>query len=212
MEQQAVQPKLSWDDVWEQFENLIYFAANQQISNRGVDPMNSYDDLVQEGIIKLHECWEIWCVNPANNKDMDEFGPIFRKSLFRKIKQSAGRPKGEMDLDDAAPFVEDVNMRTDSIIDALDHSENMQRLMSSLSPTAQLILQELAQPSERTLLEVWADTKRKEQLKAQGKRVNVPKDNTVRMKHIVRSIGITDKQYDKAIIEIRETAHRVYQR
>ncbi|MNV77081.1 hypothetical protein D3C71_1704760 [compost metagenome] len=62
------------------------------------------------------------------------------------------------------------------------------------------------------MLEVWADTKRKEQLKAQGKRVNVPKDNTVRMKHIVRSIGITDKQYDKAIIEIRETAHRVYQR
>ena len=43
-------------------------------------------------------------------------------------------------------------------------------------------------------------------LKSQGKRINVPKDRTVRMKHIVRSMGITTKQYDTAIAEIREVA------
>lgn len=198
--------KLTWDEVVAQFKNLIKFAAKQQIENGIVrDSMISAEDLYQDGMAKLYDCWRIWCVDPEKNKDMEEFGPIFRKSLFRAVRKGTSNKYKYIDLEDAANTLEDTN--AEDIVERMYRENGIKHLMEMLtSDTAKQLLQEIIEPSTRTLYEVWADTQRKQMLKSQGKRVNIPKDNTVRMKHIQRSLGITTKQYDLAMSEIRAKA------
>lgn len=203
--------KLTWETVLTKFQDLIKFAARQQLRNRSVDPSVSFEDLNQEGMIKLHECWSIWCVDPVRNKDMDEFGPIFRTSLFRRMKQVGGRKIVHTDIEDAANTIEDTN--SVDVIEQMSRNISMQILRDALySDISRNLLQELIQPSNRTLFEVWADIKRKEMIKSQGYKVNVPKDHTVRMKHIIRSLSITNKQYDLAMADIREKAKLLLER
>jgi len=201
--------KLTWDAVVKQFTDLCKFAAKQRVtSGNHTDSMTSAEDLYQEGMIKLYECWEIWCVD--KNKDMDEFGPIFRKSLFRVMKKDKSVKPNFVDIEDTANSLKD-----ESAIDTVDRmyqEEGLEKLAESLSPIARRLLAELEEPSANTLFQVWADIERKKMLKSQGKRVNIPKDNTVRMKHIVRSLQISDKQYDVAILEIRDKARMFIER
>lgn len=201
--------KLTWDMVVSQFENLIKFASRQQIENHVTDSMTSAEDLFQIGMIKLYDCWMKWCM--GHNKDMDEFGAIFKKSLFRamaKEGQSGMNKITCVDLEDSAmENMVSEDLTPEDNIDKMNLSESLERLYEALSSDiSRGLLKELESPSERTLYEVLADIKRKEMLKSQGKRVNVPKDNTVRMKHIIRSLNITVKQYDIAMAEIREKA------
>lgn len=195
--------KLTWDAVVLQFKDLVKFAAKQQVQNRGVDSMLSVEDVYQEGMIKLYDCWVKWCFE--RNKDMDEFGPIFRKSLFRCVRNASPKKHKFTDIEDAENTLEDVS--TEDVTEKLYRQKGLSDLMDSLdNSVARKILMELIDPSARTLFEVWADISRKKMLKSQGKRVNIPKDNTIRMKHIIRSIGVSQKQYDIAMIEIREKA------
>jgi DNA-directed RNA polymerase specialized sigma24 family protein len=197
--------KLTWEAVVAQFDNLIKFAAGQQVRNRTTDTMISAEDLYQDGMIKLYDCWTKWCV--GQNKDMEEFGPIFRTSLFRAMKKSSSKAHQQVfiDLEDAANSLEDLN--ADDTVERMYRDHGISHLKEMLSTDiARSLLIELAEPSPRTLFEAWADTKRKEMLKSQGKKVNIPKDNTIRMKHIIRSLGITSKQYDVAMAEIRSKA------
>lgn len=203
---------LTWDAVLEQFDNLIKFAAKQQVQNYHTDNMISVEDLYQEGIIKLYDCWQKWCV--GQNKDMDEFGAIFRKSLFRAVKSKASTPTSNnailIDLESTANMLQDESQ--EDVIERMYRENGISHLSTMLSSDiAVRILGELAEPSPATLYEVWADIKRKEMRKSQGARVNVPKDTTVRMKHIIRALGITQKQYDVAIVEIRQKARLALQ-
>jgi hypothetical protein len=200
--------KLTWDAVVKQFQNLVKHAAKQQVLNYGVDNMMSAEDLYQEGMIKLYDCWEIWCV--GRNKDMDEFGPIFRKSLYRCVqKGSTANKPSFVDIEDTANTLKADDVDT---VERMYREEGLETLANNLGDTARLLLEELIEPSPRTLFEVWADIERKKMVKSQGKRVNIPKDNTVRMKHIIRSLGITQKQYDVAMLEIREQANTLLER
>lgn len=197
--------KLTWDCVVEKFQNLIRFAAKQQVRNYPTDTSVSVEDLEQEGMIKLYDCWMKWCV--GHNKDMDEFGPIFRTSLFRRVRQCGGRRRVFVDLEDAT-IIEDEKVV--DVVEDMYMQAGLTYLKDILSTdTAKNLLNELIQPSEGTLFEAWADLKRKEMVKSQGHKVNVPKDFTVRMKHIMRALGITTKQYDTAMLEIREKARVV---
>ena len=203
--------KLSWDVVLKQFERLIKFAAKQQVQNNNTDTMLSAEDLYQEGMIKLYDCWNIWCVDPVNNKDMDEFGPIFRTSLFRAMKNKTKSNSAPLfiDLEDDGGSIGDMlpDASAEDTVERMYREHGITHLREILtSSIARELLDELADPSPATLFQVWADIKRKEMLKSQGKKVNIPKDNTVRMKHIIRSLGISGKQYDVAIAEIREKA------
>ena len=196
--------KLTWEQVVKQFENLVKYAAKQQ-SSRGynTDCMVTAEDLYQEGMIKLYDCWVIWCVN--KNKDMDEFGPIFRTSLFRAMKRGSRKKLPCIDIEDTANTLIDPN--SEDTVERIYRTEGIKCLENMLeNDTAKRLLQELAEPSQRTLFEVVADLRRREMLKSQGKKVNIPKDNTIRMKHIIRALQITTKQYDMAMTEIRDKA------
>lgn len=207
--------KLSWETVVAKFDNLIKFAAKQQASKSSLDSMICVEDLYQEGMIKLYDCWNIWCV--GKNKDMDEFAPIFKTSLFRAlISESKVSASTSICIDLEDDSMENMFVSeglTDDIVEQMYLSEGIQHLRDILEcDISKSLLDELANPSDRTLYELWADRKRKEMLKSQGKRVNVPKDNTVRMKHIMKALGITTKQYDTAMSEIREKAVLAIQR
>lgn len=199
--------KLTWEEVHEQFKHLITFAANQQIKGNVVDNMLSKADLEQEGLIKLYECWEKWCFK--ENKDMDEFGPIFRKSLFRKVKQTGSKGVATVTTDDEENPLENL-LKDESAIDVVEKmhlSEGLSKLRNMLeNDHAKALLEEIVNPSEATIYNVLIDIERKKMLKSQGHRVNIPKDTTVRMKHIVQTLDITEKQYDSAIAEIRSAA------
>jgi len=215
-------PKLSWEAVLAQFDNLIKHAAGQRVAETTVDSMISAEDLYQEGMIKLYDCWNIWCNDPTVDKDMDEFAPIFKKSLFRVTKKKGvNRDKqGKqviVDLEeDGLSNIQDPNV--EDVVERMYRDYGIQHLIDILtSDTAKRVLSELMEPSHDTLYQVWADIARKKMVKSQieankakgikdTRRVNIPKDNTVRMKHIQRALGITTKQYDMAMKEIRDKA------
>lgn len=207
-------PKLSWDVVLTQFDRLIKFASGQQVQKNYLDTMMCSEDLYQEGLIKLYDCWMKWCNNPDTNKDMDEFGAIFKKSLFRAVRKGSGRKKDYtgapvefVDLEGSVLENLIMDETTEDAVERMAREKSIENLMEMLgSETSKKILAEIMEPSNNTLYEVWADVARKKMLKSQGKRVNVPKDNTVRMKHIIRSLGLTTKQYDISMSEIKEKA------
>lgn len=197
------EPKLSWEAVLEQFENLIKFASKQQIMRNPTmnDTMVSAEDLYQEGLIKLYDCWVKWCVE--EDKDMDEFGPIFRTSLFRRMRHTTKRFL-YVDIDDVSYTLEGEEM---TLIDDMHKEHMINSLRDSLdSPIAKKVFSEIVQPSDRTMYEMMADRARKTMLKSQGKRVNVPKSVEIRMKHISKSLNLTKKQYDNAMSEIKKKA------
>lgn len=200
--------KLTWEYVLEKYDNLIKYMAGNYSRNNTLDGMVSSKDLYQEGVIKLYDCWTKWCL--GHNKDEDEFGPIFKISLQRCMQQHSKRKFQTIDSEEVMYLVEDPTIKDAD--EQMYQEDSIQQLSKALSPTAKVLLEELINPSPRTLFEVWADSERKKMLKSQGKRVNIPKDNTVRMKHIVRAIGITDKQYDNAMKEIREKAPQFIER
>jgi DNA-directed RNA polymerase specialized sigma subunit len=189
---------LTWEEVQTQFENLVKFAAKNTYMGRiSVDSSVSVEDLYQIGMMKLYDCWDRYKHLP-----MDEFKQVFSTTLFRAVRRGA-RPSMTMDIDS----VEHEPIVLEDFTDTLGTSEGVEELKSMLnSPVALAILQELIEPSPRTIWEVWADRARKEKVKMQGKNVNVPKTNEVRMKHIRQALRITQKQFDLGIAEIRAKA------
>jgi hypothetical protein len=198
--------RITWDAAVKQFKDLVHYMAWQRYRT-GIDKMLSPDDLFQEGMIKLYDCWTIWCM--GKNKDMDEFGPIFRISLQREMKGIDRKKLPTVDIEDTENSIAD--SKQIDVADKLYIKESLQILYNSLqNSNAKNLLRELVEPSDRTIFEVWADIKRKEMLKSQGKRVYLASDTTIRMKHIQRSLGITSKQYDEAMKEIRQVAKQVF--
>lgn len=191
---------LTWEDVLEKFENLVKYAArNVYVSHARVDNAVGADDLYQIGMIKLYECWEKY-----SHLSMDEFKAVFSTALFRAVKRGA-KPNLNLNLEEA--LVSDEGQE-DEYISRLQFEEGLSQLQGQLqSPIAVAILQELIEPSPRTIWEVWADSARKYQLKVnQNKNVNLAKNIEVKMKHIRNSLQITQKQFDLGISEIRAKA------
>lgn len=194
---------LTWEEVQDKFENLVKFAAKNTYMGRvSVDNSVSVEDLYQIGKLKLYDCWDRYKHLP-----MEEFKPVFSTTLFRAVRRGA-RPSMTLDIDSN---LEHELVYAEDFTESLTTSEGLMELKLMLnSHIATAILQELIEPSPRTLWEVWADKARKETVKKQGKNVNVPKTNEVRMKHIRQALRITQKQFDLGIAEIRAKASMAF--
>lgn len=196
--------RLSWEHIVGKFERLIKFAARKRIENNPTDGMISAEDLFQDGMIQLYDSW----IN-YGHKPEEEFDQLFRASLWRRVKRSGGIQRNNIDLSDVSDTLKDEN--NIDMVEKMYVGHGIEHLKTLLTnPLSIRLVDELTDPSDRTHFEVWADIKRKEMLKSQGKKINVPKDNTIRMKHIIRSLGITTKQYDIAMYEIRQKAELAF--
>lgn len=195
---------LTWEEVQEAFENLVKYAAKETYTMRlRVDNAVSVEDLYQIGMIKLYECWQKY-----NHLTLEEFKAIFTTALFRAVKRGA-KAGFTVDLEEALVKEEGYE---DGYLEKLYFTEALKQLQDMLeSPIAVAILQELIEPSPRTIWEGWADRARKEQLKLyQNKQVNLSKTTEIKMKHIRNALQITQKQFDIGIKEIREKAALVF--
>jgi hypothetical protein len=191
---------LTWEEVLKNFENLVKYAAGTTYREKSrVDNAVGADDLYQVGMITLYKCFNKYAHLP-----LEEFKAIFSTALFRAVRRGA---KNGLTLDLEEALVGEEG-HEDDYIDKLQFKEGLEQLKSSLqSPIALAILQELIEPSPRTIWEVWADGARKRQLKHnQDKNVNLSKHAEVKMKHIKNALQITQKQFDLGIKEIRNVA------
>lgn len=191
---------LEWEDVLAKFQNLVKYAASTAYREKSrVDNAVSPSDLYQIGLLKLYECHQKYAHLP-----MEEFKAVFTTTLFRSVRRGA-KNSDNLDLEEALVGEEG---HEDDYVDQLSFKEGLEQLKSSLnSPIAVAILQELIEPSPRTLWEVWADGARKRQLKInQSKNVNLSKNTEVKMKHIRNALQISQKQFDNGIAEIRSLA------
>lgn len=202
--EKLLEEKVSWDWAVQQFEKLIKFAARKRVTDYPTDNCVSAEDLYQDGMIQLYNSWLDY-----GHKGKEEFSYLFKASLWRRVARCGGIQRDHIDLSDVSEYVEDTE--SVNVIEKMYVDNGIKYLRSTLNnQIAVELMDELIEPSDKTLFEVWADIKRKEMLKSQGKHVNVPKDNTVRMKHIIRALGITNKQYDNAIREIKDKARLAF--
>lgn len=192
---------LTWEEVESQFVNLVKYAAkNTYQSQLDVDKSIGADDLFQIGMVKLFMCWKKYSHLP-----LAEFKAVFSTALFREVRDHC-KSSYDTDLETAmiiveAPSVEDAMQGLTNEIEALKGSLN--------NDVAVAILSELVNPSPRTLWLGWAERARKSCVKSQGKKVNIPHDNNIKMRHIRDALEITQKQFDIAMREIREKAQQV---
>lgn len=191
---------LTWEDVKVKFENLVKFAAKDTYVNRSrVDSAISAEDLYQIGMLKLFDCWQRYSYLP-----MEDFKRVFSTTLFRAVKRGA-KNASTFDIEEALSI--GVESHENDYVDLQAYKEGLAELKGSLvSPIAIAILQELIEPSPKTIWEVWADRARKDFVKKQGKNLNLSKTTDVKMKHIRNSLQITQKQFDIGIFEIRQKA------
>lgn len=195
--------ELDFNEVFAGINNYIKYAAKNVASSSNMDGSLSAEDLYQEGVLLLVQCY-----NKYKQKEQQEFNALFKASLWRHIRKKANRVSIiTVDIEEAY----DLGYTEDNV-EKMFMEYGMKQLMELLceEPVAMAILKELIEPSPRTLWEMKMDTARKETLRAQGKKVNVPQNNKVKMLHIKRSLGITQKHFDLGILKVREVASKVF--
>lgn len=191
--------QLEWNTVVDEFENLVKYASGVTYRNRTeIDRAIGPDDLYQFGMLTLYKCWEKY-----RDRDLGEFKALFSKALFRGMRREANKTVF-IALNEELAGEESYE---DRFVDNLIVEEGVAHLKEMLSPLARAILLEIIEPSPATLWAVWADGARKRHLKeTQSKRVRVPRDKEVRLKHIREALQLTQKQFDTGVREIRDKA------
>lgn len=200
---------LLWDDVVKRFENLVKYASKNEFLQNKKDSAVSPEDLYQIGMLKLYECFERY-----KTLSLDEFKYVFSTSLFRAIRKGLKQNRLDVDLilDDSEVNFELEDLTVQDSFQDCEFKEGLEqlRMLLSNSPIALAILSEMVEPSPRTIWEVWADKARKEKIKSQGQKINLPKTTEVRMKHIKSALKLTQKQFDLGILEIRSKSKMAF--
>lgn len=196
----------NWDECLSKFENFVKYAAKQVGStNSSFDSSFDTQDLYQEGMIVLFECW-----NKYKHKPESEFKTIFAASLFRHLHKKVKRVNAiiiDLDSDDIA----DVSF-TEEQFESVFFEYSLLQLYELLEDDeiAKLILKEITHPSERTLWEVTMDAARKSMLFNQGQKVNLVVHYKVKFVHIRRALDLTQKQFDEGINRLKIAAKSIF--
>lgn len=196
--------RLPWDEVYEKFVSLIKFAAGSVYNQfRTVEA----EDLFQEGQLVLYRCWTLY-----GDKGWSEFSPIFKASLWRKLREISGRKQHyTVDFDTLIEEGNEPGYDVDFDTD-IDDEEKLTRLAESLrdNPVALTILREFLNPSERTLWEGKMEIARKEMLRSQNYNVMIPKTVSPSRKAIKRGMEISQLKFDKGFDALKAAVKEVY--
>lgn len=198
---------LIWEEQLSKFDNYIKFAAKQVVS--GIDCcFHGADDLYQEGLLLLWQCFERY-----QYKTKQEFQFLFKSSLWRLLRDKAGKPNKEMTDIEEVFEAEEIGYSDNSLEDMYEEYR-MKQVYELLvgNPTAISILKELLNPSKVTVEECDKDMARKEMLKNQGARLNIPTSIEIKPVHIQRALNLTEEIYAKNFKLVQMAIYEVYAR
>lgn len=196
--------RIPWEEVYEKFVNLIRFSASSVYNQfKTVDT----DDLFQEGQLILYRCWTLY-----GDRGWEQFTPIFKASLWRKLREISGKKRHfTVDLDTLSETGSEPGYDIDFDTN-LDDEEKLTRLAESLrdNPVALTILREFLNPSERTIWESEMEIARKATLRDQNYNVMVPISVTPSKKTIKRGMEISQVKFDKGWNELKSAMKEIY--
>ena len=193
---------LEWDDVYDKFINYIKYASKNVIQTEGSD-FYTPEDLFQEGQLILYKCWQKY-----SDKEMDEFGKIFKASVWRKMRELVRKlTLNCVDIENAF----DIGY-TDEVVDDIYQNEKLRHLAEMLkdNPIALTILKEFVNPSERTIWEATMEMERKQTLKSFNQMGSAPKTIQPTRTAIQRAMEISKPKFDKYYNDLKEVMMREY--
>lgn len=195
--------KLSQEEVINKFENLVKFAAKQTTNNNTLDSSLDVQDLYQEGMMLLHKCWLKY-----NDKPIENFKAIFSTSLFRMMHNKANS-NNIINIDISEAY--DLGYTEDRVSDMyVNYGMEQLRELLKFDYVATAILNELIEPSSRTLWEMNMDNARKNTVSKQYKGSNAVQECKVKMLHIKRALELKQTEFDLGIARLRRIAKLVY--
>ena len=197
--------ELCWADVEKELKNLVKFVSKFYYQQKvHVDPSITPDDLFQIGMLKLFDCYMKY-----KHLDMEEFKKVTKVALYREVKGNCKTTINES-LDSKTDDKKEIPTETEFSNKEL--SKNIQTLHNSLKrETSKNVLKELLNPSQRTIDIMLKDIEEKQAEAQQGKKVRVPKGTEIKKWHIRESLGLTQKQFDKALKEVRDKAFEIFE-
>ena len=196
---------LDWDEQYKKFDNYIKFASKQVLTNISYCFYGA-DDLYQEGLLLLWQCFERY-----RYKNEKEFQYLFKSSLWRLLRDKVGRPNLEtVDIEEVYD-AEDIGY-SENGLEEMYEEYRMKQVYDLLvgNPTAISILNELLNPSKVTVDECDKDMARKEMLKNQGVQLNVPTSVEIKPVHIQRALNLSEEIYAKNFKLVQMAVYEVY--
>lgn len=209
------------------YDKLIRFAAHRvyQAAN-GACSYLSVDDLYQEGAMLLMKQVEQYGLS----KSTEEFGYIFKKSLWRHMRQTAfGNVEDTVPLETVNTGIvgranyDNMEQTTgadpedkgaqDALLE-VEVQEKVETLKSMLGQYGQTrlieLLEELIEPSERALWQAEMHHARVKTVREQGHHINQPQTFKVTLTNIRMAMGVEPKMFDNMLSKLRQYASYVF--
>ena len=196
--------RLPWEEVHEKYVNYIKFAASSVYNQFQTE---NAEDLFQEGQLMMYKCWLLY-----GNKPWEEFGPVFKASLWRRLREVSGKKRhSTVDFDTLTELGSEPGYEKD--LDAeIDENDRLHQLVELLAdqPIALTILKEFISPGDRTLWEAQMEHARKTTLQNQNYAVIVPNSIQPSKKTIRRGMEISMAKFDEHFNILKNAMRQVY--
>lgn len=198
-----IDPRMTWDTQYEAMNNYIKFAAGQVVSGLP-SAMLGVDDLYQEGLILLYQCFEKYKLKPES-----EFQTLFKTSLWHKLRGFCYKKPELKTVDLEEVF--DLGY-SDSVIDDMYEEYRIKQVLELIksSPIAVRIFQEVLYPSQGFVDALDIDIARKETLRNQGKNVHVPSEICFKKNILRRYLGVTENEFTNAFKQLQSSIYKIY--
>lgn len=196
-------PKMTWDVQYSTLNNYIKYAAGQIVSSLPSAMLGS-EDLYQEGLILLYQCFEKYRLKPES-----EFQALFKASLWHKLRGFCYKKPEVKTVDLEEVF----NIGyTDKIIDDMYDEYRVKQVteMIKSSPIALKIFQEIMYPSQGFVTALDMDMARKETIQKQGCNVHVPSEISFKKDVLRKYLGISESVFMDAFKQIQSSVYTVY--
>lgn len=194
--------RLNWEDQYKKLNNYIKYVAAAVAPGLKSSSLGA-DDLYQEGLILLYNCYEKYSAKPE-----PEFQSLFKSSLWRKLKGMCYKKKEFVTVDVDEVF----NLGTCETLDVLYERNRVSEVKDLIrkSPDALRIFEQFLQPSKEVVFEAEMDFNRKEFLKLQGLKKSSPSEVRIKPEFIRRGLKMKVGQFKEAFKLLQEAVYLVY--
>ena len=198
-----VDPNMKWDIQYKKLDNYIKFAAGQVVAGLPSAMLGS-DDLYQEGLILLYQCFEKYKLKPE-----DEFHTLFKTSLWRKLRGFCYKKPEVKTVDLEEVF--DLGYNDDTISDMYEEYRTQQVLeLIKSSPIAVRIYQEVLYPSKGFVEALDMNMARRETVRDQGHNIHVSSELQFDKKILRKYLGITENEFSSAFKLLQSSVYEIY--